>query len=507
MKILFVNPSLRLNHPYKLLSVGLASVMTFIKEKGYEFDLLDIDINDHEDAYVEKFVRTHSYDVVLYGSIVTHYKWIKWFTKTIKQYHPSTKVIVGNSVAGSAVEVFMAHVPADVAVIGEGEETTLEVLEALRQPGSQLMENIEGIAYRLHDGSFAVNDRRKAKVKIDEFPMINWEFFDIERYKKKKISLIDDEDPDDYAFPVNTARGCAFRCSFCHFVFWDDPYRYRSPDSIVDEVQRNVDKYGTNTISFWDDLTFGGLGQVERLSNTIIERNIRFRWSCATRSDLFGNPSRPLEKRLRIAQLMKDAGCYSTGFALESGNKKILKLMNKTVEKEYFKTNLEILRGVGIKCLTSVVFGYPIETAATIRETFDMCLEAKMYPSIGFLLPLPYTGMYDYAKEHNFITDEDAYLDSITERQDICLNMTSMSDQEIMGLIQEGGSMLNEQLQIGLDSDSLIKTGGYTKALKAADQPTEKETEYNPPIDPKNMGRNENDVSFNYSRNTFDTTT
>ena len=67
--------------------------------------------------------------------------------------------------------------------------------------------------------------------------------------------------------------------------------------------------------------------------------------------------------------------------------------------------------------------------------------------------------------------------------------------------------MLNEQLQIGLDSDSLIKTGGYTKALKAADQPTEKETEYNPPIDPKNMSRNENDVSFNYSRNTFDTTT
>ena len=67
--------------------------------------------------------------------------------------------------------------------------------------------------------------------------MINWEFFDVNKYRKMKTSLIDNEDEKDMSFPVNTARGCAFRCSFCHFVFWDDRYRHRSPDSILDEVE------------------------------------------------------------------------------------------------------------------------------------------------------------------------------------------------------------------------------------------------------------------------------
>ena len=54
-----------------------------------------------------------------------------------------------------------------------------------------------------------------------------------------------------------------------------------------------------------------------------------------------------------------------------------------------------------------------------------MCFEANIYPSMGYLLPLPSTGMYEYAKEHGYITDDDKYLDSITERQDLCVNMTT----------------------------------------------------------------------------------
>jgi hypothetical protein len=144
-----------------------------------------------------------------------------------------------------------------------------------------------------------------------------------------------------------------------------------------------------------------------------------------------------------------------------------------------------------------VVFGYPIETPETIRETFDQCLRVGVYPSIGFLLPLPYTGMYTHAKEHGFITDDDAYLDSITERQDLCINMTKMSDQEVMGHIKEGAAELNRMLELGLTDETLIKTGGYRKHTKLTANPPK------PLLDPANLKRNENDVSFNYSQATF----
>jgi hypothetical protein len=68
-----VNPCLRKNAPTKILPMGLAYVMTFARDRGFSFDLFDIDINEYDDAYVEKYIRENRYDVILYGSIVTHY--------------------------------------------------------------------------------------------------------------------------------------------------------------------------------------------------------------------------------------------------------------------------------------------------------------------------------------------------------------------------------------------------------------------------------------------------
>jgi radical SAM superfamily enzyme YgiQ (UPF0313 family) len=166
--------------------------------------------------------------------------------------------------------------------------------------------------------------------------------------------------------------------------------------------------------------------------------------------------------------------------------------MNKKIEVDAFLETVNIFKQVGITVNTSVVFGYPTETKETIGETFDQCLKAGVYPSIGFLLPLPATGMYDYAKQKGLIVDEDAYLESITERQDICLNMTNMRNEDIMKEIKVGAGKLNDMLDLGLDENTFIKTKGY-KNSKIKKKP----------LDPENIARIENDVSFNYSSTEF----
>ena len=107
LKLLFVNPCLRPGGFTKILPVGLASVMTYFKENGYKFTLLDTDINEFDDAYVENFIKENEFDFVLLGSIVTHYKWIKWFVNMTKGHQPNTKIVVGNSVAGSIPKLFL----------------------------------------------------------------------------------------------------------------------------------------------------------------------------------------------------------------------------------------------------------------------------------------------------------------------------------------------------------------------------------------------------------------
>ena len=73
-RILFINPCLRPGGHTKLLPVGLGSVMTYFHEHGYNFTLLDIDINEFTDDYVENFLKNKHFDFILFGTLVTHYK-------------------------------------------------------------------------------------------------------------------------------------------------------------------------------------------------------------------------------------------------------------------------------------------------------------------------------------------------------------------------------------------------------------------------------------------------
>ena len=307
LKLLFINPCLREGHS-KLLPVGLASVMTFVKNKGFDFELLDVDVNEYQDDYIENYIEKNKYDVILYGSIVTHYKWIKWLTHTIKKYHPNTLTVIGNSVAGSCYEVFMNNSPVDVVVIG-GEITCANVLDAYRNGNG--FDKIEGIAFRNSDGMIVKTPQRSAVKKLDDLPVPDWSLFEIDKYFDNSIDMSygDDDESEKIILPVITARGCAFRCTFCHFVYWNDPYRYRSAQSIIDEIRYNIDQYGVTNVSFFDDLTFAGLGQTEKLVDKILDSGLNFKWTGSIRADLFGHPRSSYEKRLSIAKKMKESGC------------------------------------------------------------------------------------------------------------------------------------------------------------------------------------------------------
>jgi radical SAM superfamily enzyme YgiQ (UPF0313 family) len=494
--LLFVNPCLRRGSFTKILPVGLACVMTYFRHKGYNFDLLDIDINEYDDLYVENYVKENYYDFVLLGSIVTHYKWVKWFVNTVKKYHPDTKVIVGNSVGGSIPDVFLKHAKADAVVIGEGEITAVELVDAFRL-GKDLNQ-VEGIAFMDQNNKFVRTPARKVG-RIDDLPIVDWDFFDVQRYLANPPDFVDPDEQEKNirAMPITTARGCAFRCTFCHFVFWNDPYRNRSPHLILQEIKRNIEKYNVKYFNFWDDLSFASAKQVSKMVDAILESSLKFKWSAAIRADLFSRNHLSREESIQVAKKMKKSGCFSVGFSLESGNQEILEMMNKKIAVNEFYDTVQILREAEIICNTSVVFGYPIETKETIRQTFEQCLKAGVYPSIGFLLPLPSTVMWDYAKANGFIKDEDAFLDAITERQDICLNMTKLSDEEIMTEIKQGAKKLNELLQLGLTEETYIRTKRYQN-YKSHKKLTKKF-----PLDPDNIKRNENDFNFNYSAQEF----
>ena len=172
MKILFINPSLRLGSDMRFLPVGLGYVMTYVKQFGYEFDLLDIDGRQLQDDYIEKYFQENKYDVILVGAIT----------------------IVGNSVGGSIPEVLFQTTKVDIVVYGEAEITVKEVFDAIKSkktygeiveprveiphankgyPATIKGTGIDGIIYRTKENLIVNNGKRKAVRNIDDTAITN----------------------------------------------------------------------------------------------------------------------------------------------------------------------------------------------------------------------------------------------------------------------------------------------------------------------------------------------
>lgn len=490
MKILFVNPNLRPDSPFRFPALGLAYLVTACEEAGIDFDILDINNDDFSDTYVEKFISTHNYDVVALGCLVTHYKWVKWFVNMVKDHHPHCKVILGNSVGSSIVEVVFQHTAVDIVVLGEGDVTTVELLKALASgaPLGQVIEplepvphtncdlppahrgkGIEGIVFRDANGILVHTGPRKGMRDLDDFPFPNWDLFDIERYIKRCAPVPGRNRfplEDVRTMPVATARGCVHKCTFCHHAFWNYPYRHRSPGNVIAEIKRNMQKYGSNSVAFWDELTFFKLNQAEKFVDELLAANLDIQWVAAVRSDLFGKSEIPYEDRLRVAEKFHQSGAVAMNYSLESGNDEILKSMNKRLKASNFIEQVKLLRKADLVSNASLVIGYPQETKETIAQSMDMCEQGRVYPSTGFILPLPETEMWRYCADNGYITDADAFLTGIVERQDFSVNLTTMSDEELVGEVTAGLTRLNKAFGGHLDSKSLIKTGGYARHQK-----------------------------------------
>ena len=445
MKLLLINLSLRPEGVQCIFPIGIGYIATAVKEAGYEFDVLDMDIHKLKPEQVIDY-PWQKYNVIAFGCIVTGYKIVKELSAIIKLANPNAMIICGNSVASSIPDILLDNTDVDVAVIGEGDKAIVDILRQYCEIGK-----------------FRGKWKGKAVKDINELPLLDWDIFDMHKYIAKNKSDIPEPHIVGYAainaMPINSARGCIHRCTFCYQVFCDDLYRYRSIDSIGKEIDILKQKYDINYITFYDDLTLFNKQRVDDFIAMLTNKGIF--WTACCRADLFLQGG-----DLGQARRLKQSGCTALGYSLESANADILKSMNKRISLEGFRQQKAILDEVGIATLTSLVIGYPQETEATLKETFDFCYANNMYPSTGYLLPQPGTPMYAYAVANGYILDEEAYLMAMGDRQDLRLNMTKIPDARLEKLVHSHLRRIRDKLHLKLTDKQLIKTGVVRQEVK-----------------------------------------
>ncbi|MFH2066163.1 MAG: radical SAM protein [Pseudomonadota bacterium] len=453
MNIAIIVPCIRPYMDKAYFPTGIAYVATAMKEAGYEFDIIDMEAHRHTDDELSMLLQKKSYDVIALGTLVSGYKYVKGIVSIARKTNPNSVIIAGNSVASSIPEFLLQNTEVDIAVKGEGEKTMIDILSALEK--GQPLEEINGIVFS-RNGRIVDTGHRNPIEDISMIPHPDWELFDMKLYLEKSFQDVPEPYPipkeDIRAFVVNTARGCPFRCTFCYHVFQYTHYRRRSVESILSEIATLQERYGINYVNFFDELTFSNKQQVRDFTDGVKKSGMRFFWNADIRSDLF------TEKDLPLLHDVKQSGCMSFGYSLESGSPAILKTMNKKLKVEDFKRQKLALDQAGITSFTSIVLGYPQETLSTLKETFDVCYDLDIFPSTGYLLPQPGTPMFEVARQKGAADDLETYLLGMGDRQDLRFNLTDIPDEEFQREVAKHLKRINEKIGLGLSDDQLVKT-------------------------------------------------
>lgn len=452
MNIALINICLRPYMDKAYYPIGLSYIATALKRAGYSFDIIDIDANRYSEQEVDTLLLKRRYDVIAFGTLVSGYKFAKTLASIARRTNPDAIIISGNSVASSISGHLLNNTEVNIAVKGEGEITICNLLGAIER--TLPWEGVKGIVF-LKDGQL-VDTGYEVPLNIEDVGLPGWDLFNMDLYIRKAIQDVPKPYPIPLdqirAFVVNTARGCVFHCTFCYHVFQYVKYRHRSPKAILWEIAELQRKYGINYINFFDELTFFSKKQFSLFIDELETSGIQFFWNADIRSDLFD------ESDLDVLNRARKQGCQSFGYSLESGNPEILKTMKKNLTVENFVGQKKVLDKAGIKTFTSLVIGYPQETLETIKQTFDICYNLNVYPSVGYLLPQPGTPMFEVAKEKGFADDMESYLHQMGDRQDLRFNMTNIPAAELIQAVTGHLQRISDKLGLGLTKDQLIKT-------------------------------------------------
>jgi len=268
---------------------------------------------------------------------------------------------------------------ADYCLLGEGEETLIELLDQL-SAGKDAGQVI-GVASR----NTLRPSRRPDISDLDKLPFPAWDLVNVERYRKLWL-----EHHGYFSMNMVTTRGCPYHCNWCAKPIWGQRYNSRSPENVAAELKWLKENFAPDHIWFADDILGLKPNWIERLAVLLKEADAVIPFKCLQRADLVNE---------KTARALAKAGCKTVWLGAESGSQKILDAMDKGDKVEDIYRAAKLLRENGIEVGFFLQFGYPGEIWDDVQKTLKMVREcAPDDIGISVSYPLPGTKFFERVK-------------------------------------------------------------------------------------------------------------
>ena len=369
------NPKSYIDMKYN--GLGLAYISSYIKKYG---NFNNVTITENGKFLSSKLINKINPDIVGVSSITQNFNIAKEITSKIKK-EKDIPVIVGGYHISALPNNLTENM--NVAVIGEGEQTFLELLFSYEKNGltKNKLSVINGLAY-WDGGRFIITPKRKLINPLNKIP-----------FPDRK--LLNNLSGDFYMF---TSRGCPYSCSFCSSTAFWKKIRFFSAKYVVNEIKELISNFKVDSICFYDDLFIANKKRVKDIGQLLKKEKIKIRFSCSVRANLINN---------KMALLLKDINITKISLGIESGSKKILKYLkgdSVTVEQNFNAVN--VLKKYGFIVGASFIIGSPHETEKDIIKTLNFIKKSKLDVGETYILtPFPNTKIWDYCKKNGIVTD------------------------------------------------------------------------------------------------------
>ena len=411
---------------------GIAYIASILRQHNYYVEIYHQDVHHYPESHLTEYLNQNEFDVIGTGVIGGYYQYKK-LLKISEAINASKKrpsyYVLGGHGPSPEPEYFLRKTNADIVVIGEGEETIVELMDSISNNKS--LSQVKGIAFS-SGGKIQINERRSLIQNIDSIPFPAYDMFPIEYYRLMRLPHSNNR---DFALPVLSARGCTFKCNFCYRM--DKGYRARNPEAIIEEIKYLNKDYDINYIEFADELLMSSKARIIELCEAIIKSNFGFKWFCSGRLN-YATPE--------VLKMMKTAGCVFINYGIESFDDIALKNMNKALKTKQIISGIEATLTAGISPGYNIIFGNIGETKEILNKGVEFLLiydDGAQLRTIRPVTPYPGSPLYYYAIEKGLLKDvEDFYENKHVNSDLLSVNFTDMSNEEFHRCLMEANVTL-----------------------------------------------------------------
>lgn len=388
-KILLISPSVSLTRSTKAVHrfdppLSLIYVGTFMKKHGYEIEIVETVLRQPD------WEKIRAGEYLLVGMCV----YIGEFMKTAKQYaskikeiNPATPIVWGGVMPSAFHVEMLQQYPVDYIVRFEGENTLLDLAEALN--GRMDLKDVKGISYK-SGGEVIRNEARMLENNLDNFPVPDW-------------TLLGDDfnvNQNPYYYKIMTSKGCPYSCSFCYNLTVDPEiqscsprWRHRSAEHVAAEIGGINKVTGGTVFTFGDDNCMANKKRLKKILSYMRDNGFYA-------EQIIGHLN------LYTDDIIDEMGgiVQTALYSIESASQRLHKILDKSINLDRVKPVNKALADRGIVTIHSFIAGLPTEEDEDLRANVEVMLELKEICTFArghmfFYYPVPHTPLRKYVEK------------------------------------------------------------------------------------------------------------